>query len=70
MDAVRDAAELKMARVGTNEAQQPIILRDTDGLKVRRVGALRSLEELRDMVALGTALRAYMPAPSGEMDWS
>lgn len=61
MEAVRDAAEVKMARVGKAEEQQPIILRDSDGLKLRRVGALRSLDDLSDLVALGKALRAYMP---------
>lgn len=67
MELLREAAELKMARVGTTEAQQPIIVRDSDGLKLRRAGTLRSLDDLSDLVALGTALRAYMPVK--QQDW-
>ncbi|NNE89804.1 MAG: hypothetical protein HKN27_17180 [Silicimonas sp.] len=67
MDALRDAAEVKMARVGKGEAEQPVIIRDTDGLRAHRVGPLRSMNELRDMVALGTALRTNFKTETA--DW-
>ncbi|MEL6914941.1 MAG: hypothetical protein AAFP13_10610 [Pseudomonadota bacterium] len=60
MDALRDSADLAAFRAARREADVPVIIRDTEGLRLRRPGAPRTLEELSALVALGKSLRAAL----------
>lgn len=58
MDRVKQSPELAQFRKDRNPAEVPIILRDAEGLTLRRSGAVRELDELLAIVELGKALRA------------
>lgn len=58
MDALRRNADLARFRDTHQEAYVPIILRDETGLTLRRPGAVKTLEELREIVDLGLSLRS------------
>ncbi|MDJ0827148.1 MAG: hypothetical protein QNJ16_16775 [Rhodobacter sp.] len=56
LDDVRFAPELNNARAGKNEAQQPLVMRGSFGLRVRVGYLLRKPEEIEAFIALGRAL--------------
>jgi len=56
LDDLRFAPELANARVGKNEAQQPIVLRGPFGLRLRVATRLRSVAQIEEFIRLGRAL--------------
>ena len=58
MDALRRNADLARYREAHRTADVPVIIRDEDGLKLRRAGQVKDPTELIDLVALGKSLRA------------
>lgn len=57
MNGLRRSAVLAAYRQGHKEADMPVMIRDAEGLKLRRPGAVKSLDDLTELVALGKALR-------------
>lgn len=58
MDGLRRSAALASYRSNHKEAEVPVVLRDAEGLKLRRPGAVKSLDDLTALVTLGKSLRA------------
>jgi hypothetical protein len=56
MDILRNAEALAAVRAGKNEADQPIIIRDTSGLTLR-MRMIKGPEQFQELVSLGKALR-------------
>ncbi|MEP2718063.1 hypothetical protein [Pseudophaeobacter sp.] len=58
MDSLRANGDLVRFRDTHKKAEVPVILRDPEGLKLRRPGAVKDLKDLVALVALGKSLRA------------
>lgn len=54
---LRRRSALAAYRQGRKETDMPVMIRDTEGLRLRRPGAVKSLDDLTELVALGKALR-------------
>lgn len=64
MDALRRNADLARFRDTHKDVMVPIIIRDETGLTLRRPGAVKSMDDLRELVDLGVSLRSDLGQPS------
>jgi len=57
MDALRRNTDLAAYRMGRNAADVPVVIRNQDGISLRRPGAVKTLNDLARYVELGKSLR-------------
>lgn len=57
MDAFRRNTDLAAYRMGRNTADVPVVIRNQDGISLRRPGAVKTPEDLARYVELGKSLR-------------
>ncbi|SHH54092.1 hypothetical protein [Marivita hallyeonensis] len=58
MDALRRNTDLARFREEQPKAEVPVVIRDEDGLRLRRVGRVKQPEDLIGIIDLGKSLRA------------